>query len=72
MYILAGATRPCNLVDGTQRGAAKTWSLQQVYSDSLNSLVFFSSKDSAKICRQFTEREKGEVRFSAVAFCKSA
>ncbi|KFR07821.1 Ubiquitin carboxyl-terminal hydrolase isozyme L1, partial [Nipponia nippon] len=24
-------------------------------------------KDSAKICRQFTEREKGEVRFSAVA-----
>uniref|UniRef100_H0ZEB5 Ubiquitin carboxyl-terminal hydrolase n=2 Tax=Taeniopygia guttata TaxID=59729 RepID=H0ZEB5_TAEGU len=28
-------------------------------------------KDSAKICRQFTEREKGEVRFSAVAFCKS-
>ncbi|XP_042727367.1 ubiquitin carboxyl-terminal hydrolase isozyme L1 isoform X2 [Lagopus leucura] len=29
-------------------------------------------KDSAKICRQFTEREKGEVRFSAVAFCKSA
>ncbi|OXB63587.1 hypothetical protein ASZ78_014212 [Callipepla squamata] len=32
----------------------------------------FSFKDSAKICRQFTEREKGEVRFSAVAFCKSA
>ncbi|NXW93004.1 UCHL1 hydrolase, partial [Alopecoenas beccarii] len=29
-------------------------------------------KDSAKICRQFTEREKGEVRFSAVALCKSA
>ncbi|KYO45923.1 ubiquitin carboxyl-terminal hydrolase isozyme L1 isoform A [Alligator mississippiensis] len=29
-------------------------------------------KDSANICRQFTEREKGEVRFSAVALCKSA
>ncbi|XP_077157971.1 ubiquitin carboxyl-terminal hydrolase isozyme L1 isoform X2 [Paroedura picta] len=29
-------------------------------------------KASAKICRQFTEREHGEVRFSAVALCKSA
>ncbi|XP_053138799.1 ubiquitin carboxyl-terminal hydrolase isozyme L1-like [Hemicordylus capensis] len=29
-------------------------------------------KASAKICRQFTEREEGEVRFSAVALCKSA
>ncbi|XP_054846180.1 ubiquitin carboxyl-terminal hydrolase isozyme L1 [Eublepharis macularius] len=29
-------------------------------------------KASAKICRQFTEREQGEVRFSAVALCKSA
>ncbi|XP_030421248.1 ubiquitin carboxyl-terminal hydrolase isozyme L1 [Gopherus evgoodei] len=29
-------------------------------------------KGSAKICRQFTERERGEVRFSAVALCKSA
>lgn len=47
------------------------WSLQQVYSGSPNS-PFFPFKDSAKICRQFTEREKGEVRFSAVALCKSA
>ncbi|XP_038625181.1 ubiquitin carboxyl-terminal hydrolase isozyme L1 [Tachyglossus aculeatus] len=29
-------------------------------------------KGAAKICRQFTEREKGDVRFSAVALCKSA
>ncbi|NP_001090126.1 ubiquitin C-terminal hydrolase L1 S homeolog [Xenopus laevis] len=29
-------------------------------------------KDAAKICRQFTEREQGEVRFSAVALSKSA
>uniref|UniRef100_A0A8D0G6Y7 Ubiquitin carboxyl-terminal hydrolase n=1 Tax=Sphenodon punctatus TaxID=8508 RepID=A0A8D0G6Y7_SPHPU len=29
-------------------------------------------KVSAKICRQFTEREQGEVRFSAVALCKSS
>ncbi|XP_042326281.1 ubiquitin carboxyl-terminal hydrolase isozyme L1 [Sceloporus undulatus] len=29
-------------------------------------------KASAKVCRQFTEREQGEVRFSAVALCKSA
>ncbi|XP_062864923.1 ubiquitin carboxyl-terminal hydrolase isozyme L1 [Trichomycterus rosablanca] len=28
-------------------------------------------KDAAKVCREFTEREKGEVRFSAVALCKS-
>ncbi|XP_053559995.1 ubiquitin carboxyl-terminal hydrolase isozyme L1 isoform X2 [Bombina bombina] len=28
-------------------------------------------KDAATICRQFTEREKGEVRFSAVALSKS-
>ncbi|XP_015200852.2 ubiquitin carboxyl-terminal hydrolase isozyme L1 [Lepisosteus oculatus] len=28
--------------------------------------------DAAKICRQFVEREKGEVRFSAVALCKAA
>ncbi|MBN3279794.1 UCHL1 hydrolase, partial [Polyodon spathula] len=27
--------------------------------------------DAAKICRQFTEREQGEVRFSAVALCKA-
>ncbi|KAJ8384856.1 hypothetical protein AAFF_G00197660 [Aldrovandia affinis] len=27
--------------------------------------------DAAKICRQFTEREKDEVRFSAVALCKA-
>ncbi|XP_064419277.1 ubiquitin carboxyl-terminal hydrolase isozyme L1 [Latimeria chalumnae] len=27
-------------------------------------------QDAAKICRQFTEREQGEVRFSAVALCK--
>ncbi|MGH0159545.1 UNVERIFIED_CONTAM: hypothetical protein FKN15_049388 [Acipenser sinensis] len=27
--------------------------------------------DAAKICRQFMEREKGEVRFSAVALCKA-
>ncbi|XP_070612657.1 ubiquitin carboxyl-terminal hydrolase isozyme L1 isoform X2 [Erythrolamprus reginae] len=29
-------------------------------------------KASADICRQFTEREQGEVRFSAVALCKAA
>ncbi|KAM8938838.1 ubiquitin carboxyl-terminal hydrolase isozyme L1 [Pelodytes ibericus] len=29
-------------------------------------------KDAARICRQFTEREKGEVRFSAVALSNSA
>lgn len=28
-------------------------------------------KDAAKVCREFTEREKGEVRFSAVALCKA-
>ncbi|KAG7458723.1 hypothetical protein MATL_G00223650 [Megalops atlanticus] len=27
--------------------------------------------EAAKICRQFTEREKDEVRFSAVALCKA-
>lgn len=27
--------------------------------------------DAAKICRQFTAREKDEVRFSAVALCKT-
>ncbi|XP_051994108.1 ubiquitin carboxyl-terminal hydrolase isozyme L1-like [Xyrauchen texanus] len=27
--------------------------------------------DSVKVCREFTEREKGEVRFSAVALCKA-
>ncbi|KAG7314000.1 hypothetical protein KOW79_022496 [Hemibagrus wyckioides] len=27
--------------------------------------------DAAKACREFTEREKGEVRFSAVALCKA-
>ncbi|XP_026124938.1 ubiquitin carboxyl-terminal hydrolase isozyme L1-like [Carassius auratus] len=26
--------------------------------------------DAARVCREFTEREKGEVRFSAVALCK--
>ncbi|KAG8134850.1 putative Ubiquitin carboxyl-terminal hydrolase protein [Naja naja] len=29
-------------------------------------------KASAEICRQFTDREQGEVRFSAVALCKAA
>ncbi|XP_074085645.1 ubiquitin carboxyl-terminal hydrolase isozyme L1 isoform X2 [Macrotis lagotis] len=29
-------------------------------------------KGAAEICRQFTEREEGEVRFSAVALCKNA
>ncbi|CAH2300081.1 ubiquitin carboxyl-terminal hydrolase isozyme L1 [Pelobates cultripes] len=29
-------------------------------------------KDTAKICKQFIEREKGEVRFSAVALSKSS
>ncbi len=29
-------------------------------------------KGAAEICRQFTEREEGEVRFSAVALCKCA
>ncbi|KAM4809361.1 ubiquitin carboxyl-terminal hydrolase isozyme L1 isoform 2-T2 [Rhinophrynus dorsalis] len=29
-------------------------------------------KDAAKVCRQFTEREQGEVRFSAVALSKFA
>ncbi|KAI1883703.1 hypothetical protein AGOR_G00234280 [Albula goreensis] len=28
-------------------------------------------KDAAQICRQFTEREKTEVRFSAVALCRT-
>ncbi|ELK33617.1 Ubiquitin carboxyl-terminal hydrolase isozyme L1 [Myotis davidii] len=28
-------------------------------------------QDAAKVCREFTEREQGEVRFSAVALCKS-
>ncbi|KAJ0050872.1 hypothetical protein NL108_009271 [Boleophthalmus pectinirostris] len=28
-------------------------------------------KDAAKVCRGFVEREKGEVRFSAVALCQS-
>ncbi|KAI5098031.1 ubiquitin carboxyl-terminal hydrolase isozyme L1, partial [Silurus meridionalis] len=27
--------------------------------------------DAAKVCREFVEREKGEVRFSAVALCKA-
>ncbi|KAL4640351.1 ubiquitin carboxyl-terminal hydrolase isozyme L1 [Arapaima gigas] len=27
--------------------------------------------DAAKICRQFVDREKGEMRFSAVALCKA-
>lgn len=27
--------------------------------------------DAAKVCREFMEREQGEVRFSAVAFCRS-
>ncbi|XP_076846859.1 ubiquitin carboxyl-terminal hydrolase isozyme L1 [Brachyhypopomus gauderio] len=27
--------------------------------------------DAAKVCRGFTEREKGEVRFSAVALCQA-
>ncbi|XP_032883612.1 ubiquitin carboxyl-terminal hydrolase isozyme L1 [Amblyraja radiata] len=29
-------------------------------------------QDSAKICRQFMERDQGEVRFTAVALCKSS
>uniref|UniRef100_A0A2K6SBL1 Ubiquitin carboxyl-terminal hydrolase n=1 Tax=Saimiri boliviensis boliviensis TaxID=39432 RepID=A0A2K6SBL1_SAIBB len=29
-------------------------------------------QDAAKVCREFTEREQGEVRFSAMAFCKAA
>ncbi|XP_039181201.1 ubiquitin carboxyl-terminal hydrolase isozyme L1 [Crotalus tigris] len=29
-------------------------------------------KASAEICQQFTQREQGEVRFSAVALCKAA
>nr|XP_026246864.1 ubiquitin carboxyl-terminal hydrolase isozyme L1-like [Urocitellus parryii] len=29
-------------------------------------------QDAAKVCREFTEREWGEVRFSAVALCKAA
>lgn len=36
-------------------------------STSENSLL----QDAAKICSQFTGREKGEVRFSAVALCKA-
>lgn len=28
-------------------------------------------KDAAKVCREFMEREKGEVRFSAVALCQN-
>lgn len=30
-----------------------------------------SLQDAARVCREFTEREKGEVRFSAVALCKA-
>uniref|UniRef100_A0A2K5F4I5 Ubiquitin carboxyl-terminal hydrolase n=1 Tax=Aotus nancymaae TaxID=37293 RepID=A0A2K5F4I5_AOTNA len=29
-------------------------------------------QDAVKVCREFTKREQGEVRFSAVAFCKAA
>ncbi|KAF4019864.1 hypothetical protein G4228_011495 [Cervus hanglu yarkandensis] len=29
-------------------------------------------QDAAKVCREFTAREQGEVRFSAVALCKAA
>ncbi|XP_057583604.1 ubiquitin carboxyl-terminal hydrolase isozyme L1 isoform X1 [Hippopotamus amphibius kiboko] len=29
-------------------------------------------QDAAKVCREFIEREQGEVRFSAVALCKAA
>ncbi|GCB64759.1 ubiquitin carboxyl-terminal hydrolase isozyme L1 isoform X2 [Scyliorhinus torazame] len=29
-------------------------------------------QDSAKICRQFMERDQGEVRFTAVALCKAS
>ncbi|XP_067916229.1 ubiquitin carboxyl-terminal hydrolase isozyme L1 [Heterodontus francisci] len=29
-------------------------------------------QESAKICRQFMERDQGEVRFTAVALCKAA
>lgn len=41
MYLLIGATRTCNLVGGSQRRAAKTWTLQQVCSGNVNSWVFF-------------------------------
>ncbi|XP_067855174.1 ubiquitin carboxyl-terminal hydrolase isozyme L1 [Heptranchias perlo] len=29
-------------------------------------------QDSAKICREFMERDRGEVRFTAVALCKAS
>ena len=29
-------------------------------------------QDAAKVCREVTEREQGEVCFSAVALCKAA
>ncbi|XP_069778913.1 ubiquitin carboxyl-terminal hydrolase isozyme L1 isoform X2 [Narcine bancroftii] len=29
-------------------------------------------QDSAKVCRQFMERDQGEVRFTAVALCKAS
>uniref|UniRef100_A0A8C5Y3W5 Ubiquitin carboxyl-terminal hydrolase n=1 Tax=Microcebus murinus TaxID=30608 RepID=A0A8C5Y3W5_MICMU len=34
--------------------------------------TFLLFQDAAKVCREFTEREQGEVRFSAVALCKAA
>uniref|UniRef100_A0A3B4WVQ5 Ubiquitin carboxyl-terminal hydrolase n=1 Tax=Seriola lalandi dorsalis TaxID=1841481 RepID=A0A3B4WVQ5_SERLL len=33
--------------------------------------LFNRVQDAAKVCRGFMEREQGEVRFSAVAFCHS-
>lgn len=44
MYFLAGVIRLCNFVGGTQRGTAKTCSLQQVYLVSLNSCMFSSPR----------------------------
>lgn len=41
LSVLIGATRTCNLVGGSQRGAAKTWSVQQVCSGNLNGWVSF-------------------------------
>lgn len=44
MDLLAGAIRFYNLVGGTQRGTAKTYSLQKLYLVSLSSCIFSSPR----------------------------
>ncbi|KAG9347167.1 hypothetical protein JZ751_006094 [Albula glossodonta] len=43
----------------------------QVDPDKVNFHFTSIVADAARICRQFTEREKTEVRFSAVALCRT-